>query len=307
MIVASTPSYYLMKSDIKNIATYTIISDPGVDDIIALLLLSKLSPKREHTLVSTFGNAPEEHTAQNAKEFVSLVAPHWFYANGPKHPVKPLAHAWPSYFHGADGVCGIHPTVNTTNIKTCKEFGKVRNTVSLGPMTGVYDIVRKGEIKNITIMGGAIHAPGNETTYAETNIAFDPEAAEYVFTHCRNTNVSVVPLDVTKQVFWTKDDINRIPEDNPHKTWIKKILFTWFENYGGKQESVFHLHDPLAIYSMYFPNDLEWRISGINVVTTGAERGRMVPNGANPPCKIASEVHNSSRIAQRIFEIVFSD
>ncbi len=290
----------------KNIETYTVVSDPGVDDIIALLLLSKLSATGEHTLVSTFGNAPEEYTAQNAKEFISFVAPHWFFASGPKNPVMPLEHPWPSYFHGADGVCGIHPAVDVSGVKMQATSGAKKSIISLGPMTGVCNMLRQGKIKNITIMGGAIHAPGNETAYAETNIAFDPEAAEYVFAHSGGVSIDVVPLDVTKKVFWTKDEIVRIPEDAAYAVWVKKMLLTWFESYGGKRVSVFHLHDPLAVYSMYFPNSLEWMTSGVQVITSGAERGRTILSNANVPCRVALEVHNPSHIAQRIFEIILS-
>lgn len=285
--------------------TYTIVSDPGVDDIIALLLLLKLSPVQEHTLISTFGNAPEKFTAQNVKEFMSLIAPHWFYASGARNPLKPLEYPWPDYFHGPDGMCGIHPNVTMVDIKLGTESSTVQNLISLGPMTEVCNMLQQDKVKSTTVMGGAIHVPGNETAYAETNIAFDPEAAEYVFANCEDIEVNVVPLDVTKQVFWTKNNVVQISEDGAYKVWIKKILLAWFENYGGKQESVFHLHDPLAIYSMYFPDSLEWITSGIEVLIDGVERGRTVLNNKNPPCKIVSGVHSPSHIAQRIFEIIF--
>ena len=118
----------------KNSKTYTIVSDPGVDDIIALLLLSKLSPAPTHMLVSTFGNAPEEYTARNAQEFVSFVAPHWFFARGPNNPIKPLEHPWPSYFHGPDGVCGIHPPAYLSGVTAQLDYKKASNVISLGPM-----------------------------------------------------------------------------------------------------------------------------------------------------------------------------
>ncbi len=302
----STNPSLIVITKMKNNETYMVVSDPGVDDVIALLLLSKLSPVQEHVLVSTFGNAPEEYTGQNAKEFISFAAPHWFFKSGPKNPIKLLEHPWPSYFHGPDGICGIHPAVDVSGVKTQAEFGPAKSIISLGPMTGVCGMVRQEKIRNITIMGGAIHVPGNETSYAETNIAFDPDAAEYVFAHSGGMSISVVPLDVTKRVFWTKDEVARIPEDAAYAAWVKRMLLTWFESYGGKRESVFHLHDPLAIYSIHFPDSLEWVTSGIQVITSGAERGRTILSNANSPCRIALEVHNPSRIAQRIFEIIFS-
>lgn len=284
--------------------TYTIISDPGVDDIIALLLLSKLSPAH-HLLISTFGNAPEIHTAQNAKEFISFIAPDWLYASGAKKPLKPLEHQWPAYFHGHDGVCGVHPDINTSHTKGQVVPYLARNVISLGPLTEVCHLLQKEKIENIMIMGGAINVPGNETAYAETNIAFDPDGAAQVFASCSNIDVKIVPLDVTKQVFWTKEDILQIPENKAYKIWIKKMFLSWLENYGGKRETVFHLHDPLAIYAIFFPDSLGWLTSGIQVVTTGEKRGQMILSKDNPPCKTALKVHNPLDISQRIFEMIF--
>ena len=156
------------------------------------------------------------------------------------------------------------------------------------------------------IMGGAIYAPGNETACAETNIAFDPDAAAYVFANCRGVKTNIIPLDVTREVFWDKNDIRRIPEDKPHKIWIKNMLLAWFTAYGGKQESVFHLHDPLAVYAIRFPNELEWIKSGIKITTAGVARGQMILDKNHPPCRVALGVRRPAYVARRIFDIAFT-
>lgn len=92
---------------------YTIISDPGIDDLVALVLLYKLMPQAKNNLVSTFGNAPEEITSKNAKEFISFVAGSWSFIHGSKVQLNgAVERPWPDYFHGPDGVWGIHPKVD---------------------------------------------------------------------------------------------------------------------------------------------------------------------------------------------------
>ena len=99
----------------------------------------------------------------------------------------------------------------------------------------------------------------------------------------------------------------RIPEHQEYQKWIKKMLTSWSENYGGRREKVFHLHDPLAIYSIYYPQALKWKTSGVEVLQAGKERGQMIINPAHPPCQIALGVNKPSSISRELFEIVFSE
>jgi len=285
---------------------FTIISDPGIDDLISLLLLNKLSPTLEHTLVSTFGNVPENHTSRNAQEFVAFAAPHWHFCYGAQEPLRPLERPWATYFHGPDGVWQVHPKVEISEVED-EKGGLLANShlISLGPMTVVYEVLDQRKVSAITIMGGALGVGGNETPYAETNIAFDPDAAAHFFDNCHGIDVKLVPLDVTKKVFWTKVMVSMIPEDEDYKIWAKKLLLAWFENYGDKKQQNFDLHDPLAIYSIFFPDRLEWRKDGVRVITKGKKRGQTVFDPANPECKTALGLQDPKAVANEIFNLIF--
>ncbi len=284
---------------------YTIITDPGVDDIIALLLLLKLFPNAKHNIISTFGNVPEKFTSQNAKEFIAFLASHWSFKHGAKKPIQPLQYPWPTYFHGPDGVCGVHPKIQV-KARHGKKGLISSHLVSLGPLTDVCEVMKHNKVESLTLMGGALHVPGNETPYAETNIAFDPDAATWVFSHCSCMKVSVIPLDVTKKVFWTKNDILKIPEDQHYQSWIRKMLLTWYDSFGGQRETVFHLHDPLAIFSIFFPDALLWTRTGIKVIKNGKKRGQMIASTTNPMCQVALEIKEPQKIAKKIFDIIFT-
>jgi len=286
---------------------FTIISDPGIDDLVALVLLHKLAAKSKNCLISTFGNATENITAQNTKEFISFVSPNWQFMHGSSKPFNnKFEHPWPDYFHGPDGVWGIHPKADISKIKSLTTYPKNEDVISLATLTDVYKLHKTNGVKNMTIMGGAFTVEGNETQYAETNIAFDADSAHYFFNHYSNIKVKVVPLDVTRKVFWTLEQVNNIPETDKINLWIKKLLLTWFDKYDHNKEKDFNLHDPLAVYLTWFPNDAIWKTSGVEVVTTGEKRGQTIFKSGNPSCEVAVDLENPTAIANSIFEKVFN-
>jgi inosine-uridine nucleoside N-ribohydrolase len=160
----------IRKNSFNNLKKFTVVSDPGVDDIIALLLLKKLSNKISHALISSYGNVSEDLTSKNAKEFIALIAKNWKFRHGSKNPLKPLECPWADYYHGPDGVWNIHSEAKINNIRSIKQFPQNNSIISLGPLTDVYKIFLECKISDITIMGGAFKETGNETKYAETNI-----------------------------------------------------------------------------------------------------------------------------------------
>lgn len=287
---------------------YTIISDPGIDDLVALVLIHKLVPRVKNTLISTFGNASEEITSLNAKEFIAFVDTSWNFMNGTKLPLNgKVERPWPDYFHGPDGVWGIHPKVDIKNIISKELSITTKNVVSLATLTEPLKLLREKGIDEITIMGGAFKIEGNETKFAETNMAFDPDAAKYFFDEIKDTQVKLIPLDVTRQVYWSKEQIDNIPESNPVNIWLKKLLSAWFDNYNHDKEKDFNLHDPLAVYLEFFPDEANWIASGVSVIVNGESKGQTIYNDCNTSCNIALGLRNPKKISERIYSIVFNE
>lgn len=286
---------------------FTVISDPGIDDLVALVILWKLFPQAGNSLITTFGNATEEITSRNGKEFISFVANSWGFVHGANLPLNGrVERPWPDYFHGLDGVWGIHPPVDTKSIQSLEKCPVNDDIISLAPMRDTLTLLQNKTGKNFAIMGGAFNIEGNETKYAETNIAFDPDSAADFFNSCKDTDVKVVPLDVTRKVFWDINTVKHIPENNNVNIWLKKLLLTWFDKYDHEREKSFNLHDPLAVYLLFNPREANWKKSGIKVITDGEQRGRTILSDDNPLCQIALDLDNPSRIAERMFNIVFS-
>lgn len=283
----------------------TVISDPGVDDAVALVLLEKLAPEAQKLLVATFGNNTARITGRNAADFAAYMQKNWRYRPGAALPNnKKVECPWPDYFHGPDGLWGVRPPRATKKARRTRQQ-LVGDLISLGPLTETYQLLKNQQPKRLIIMGGAFGLPGNETTYAETNIAMDPDAARLLFRSCQNTETRVVPMDVTQQVRWSLQDVRSIPETSPTNRWLKQLLLTWYKKYEYAKEKEFVLYDPLAVYLAFVPQAATWTRRGIAVVPTGPQRGRTIFSDANPPCKIALNLLDPQAVAQAIYQIIF--
>jgi purine nucleosidase len=128
-------------------------------------------------------------------------------------------------------------------------------------------------LKEVVIMGGAVRVPGNVTPYAEFNLYVDPLAARVVFES--GLTITVVPLDVTHQVFLTP----RVMEagvrlrQSPFSQFIVEATGYISEEYKFRAGAeVFHLHDPLAVGIVINPNLVNKGKLSISVETQKGER-----------------------------------
>lgn len=282
----------------------TVISDPGVDDVIALMLLERLAPKARKLLVSTFGNNEAGVTDKNARDFVAYKQGKWSYRAGATLPLsQKVERPWPDYFHGPDGLWGVRPPEGAAAKKTDQSL--VGDLFSLGPLTETYKLLKDKRPRKLTLMGGAFGVPGNETAYAETNVAMDPDAARLLFETCQGDEIAVVPLDVAQQVRWSLQDVQAIPETSPDNKWLKRLLLAWYKNYADADKKQFVLYDPLAIYLAFVPEAAVWLRRGVAVVTEGPQRGRTVFSDAHRPCSVAVDLKDAQAVAQAMYQLIF--
>lgn len=282
----------------------TVITDPGVDDLIALTLLSKLYPE-DCSLISSFGNVSHEYTSLNTKEFLSFAVPQWLYYSGASQSLAQKQNTpWAENYHGKDGTWGVHPQSNIDNVKEVHKIPFCDSIVSLGPLTDLAELINPS-IKSVTIMGGAFNVKGNETAFSEFNIASDPHSAKLFFETVNSGDIKVVPLDATSKVKWTKDQIFSIKEKNEIGSWLKQLLLAWFENYKQGESEYFELYDPLTIYLHFYPEYAVWKTDGISIVAEGDEIGRTIISQKTYPCKIAIDILNPETVSQKIYNLLF--
>lgn len=295
--------------------SFIVSTDPGVDDLVALALLYKLSPEASHTLLPTFANGPIDTISKNAEEFIAYCAPGWTMAPACSLPLSgTIERPFPDYFHGPDGVWNIHIDADDYKAQPVQKYGgelsDFRNAFSLGAMTAFSpkspDFSSQFNFANLWVMGGVLDEEGNETPFSETNVAFDPDGADTYFAERPVENTYVVPLDVTRRVLWDLPSIEAIEVKDAMSWWIKNTLTAWFQNYDHAREDSLCLHDPLTIWLAFHPDDAHWETTGLRVILEGEQRGRTVRDSTRPECKVAMKLNDPEKIQSDIWTTIFS-
>ena len=147
------------------------------------------------------------------------------------------------------------------------------------------DIARN--IREVTIMGGSVKVPGNihsdwpafENEVAEWNIWVDPLAADEVFS--AGLTLHLVPLDATRQVVWTKDDLpgwrsSKSLESDLAAKLLQMMLQAW------SADSVF-IWDLVAAVQATLPAVCPETPFALEIVTTpGLQQGRTLEVEGSP-------------------------
>lgn len=202
-----------------------IDTDPGADDVVALLL-ALASPQELNVMAITTvaGNVRIDKTSRNAR-----LAREW--AGREEVPVyagagKPLVRT-PIYaenIHGKEGLPGVQvhepkkPLAKGNAVQylidTLSKAAPHSITIAmLGPQTNLaLALIQAPEItqgiKEVVVMGGAHFNGGNITPVAEFNLYADPDAAKVVL--ASGVKLTYVPLDVTHKILTSDQRIKQI-------------------------------------------------------------------------------------------------
>lgn len=205
--------------------TLIIDTDPGADDMIALLFaLAAPESLAIQALTTVAGNVPLAKTSRNAR-----LACEW--AGRPELPVyagaeRPLQRTpiYAANIHGREGLTGVavhDPAVPLAEgsavdylVRTLRAAPEHSVTLAmLGPQTNLAlaleqapDIVRG--LRELVLMAGAHFNGGNITPVAEFNVFADPHAAEAVL-QC-GVPITMLPLDVTHKILTSDARIARL-------------------------------------------------------------------------------------------------
>jgi purine nucleosidase len=202
-----------------------IDTDPGADDVVALLL-ALASPQELNVMAITTvaGNVRIDKTSRNAR-----LAREW--AGREEVPVyagagRPLVRA-PIYaenIHGKEGLPGVQVHEPKKPLAEGNAVQYLVETLSkapphsitiamLGPQTNLaLALIQAPEItqgiKEVVVMGGAHFNGGNITPVAEFNLYADPDAARVVL--ASGVKLTYVPLDVTHKILTSEQRLTQI-------------------------------------------------------------------------------------------------
>jgi inosine-uridine nucleoside N-ribohydrolase len=157
--------------------------------------------------------------------------------------------------------------------------------IATGPLTNIAQaILYRPEfipkISQLSIMGGAYclgsNIRGNITRYAEFNFYCDPEAARVVLrSPYLNSKIKVVGLDVTQQPSCelNREFVNKVRQKlSIEKSSSTKLILSLLD-FKLSHNTVFHLHDVLAVLLHEKPSYFSFNRGNIEITLGGKLRG----------------------------------
>lgn len=268
-------------------------TDPGGDDIFALLWLLSLVKQGFVELVAVTtaeGNVSANTTFACASQVLNLTG--FAQVELGKGVIEPTDVEDAAYIHGADGMGGLSNSLpdvkhdyNSARYSDDIIIDKLNahpgeiTLLAVAPLTNLAAAEMKSpgilkKAKEIIVMGGAFKVPGNVTSQAEFNIAFNVDAAQLVF-NSRNDTV-VLSLDVTNQLIFTLEMANEVYSSNPQNPVAKFIVqlcdfltyttLTYRQSEGVKG---FLVHDAATVAYLFYPETLLLQRARVDIERIG--------------------------------------
>lgn len=206
-----------------------IDTDPGADDVVALLLaMASPDELKIRAITTVAGNVRLDKTSRNAR-----LAREWggredipVYAGAGRPLVRAPIYA--ANVHGEEGLTGVPVHEPKAPLAQGNAVQYLVDTLGaaephsitlamLGPQTNLaLALIQKPEIaqglKEVVVMGGAHFNGGNITPAAEFNLYADPHAAEVVL--ASGAKLTYLPLDVTHKLLTSEARLKQLAAVN---------------------------------------------------------------------------------------------
>src|SRR5262245_22923801 len=282
-----------------------IDTDPGIDDALALMLALRSPELRVELITTVAGNVPVQMATANVRRMLAVLGPpEWpAVAQGAARPLRRPLHT-ATTFHVGDGLGGMtalrhadgspyYPTPEQPParrqavqrlLQLVQHHGRDLTVIALGPLTNVARAIQLApttmqQLGRLVIMGGAIGVPGNISLVAEFNIFVDPHAADVVF-HA-GLPITLVPLDVTRQVRLTRDFLQRASQGTGSD--LVQVTHHLTQRPLHSQEQSMAMHDPLAVAVAIDPSLITLTSLPVSVETRGQHTIGMTVADRRPP------------------------
>ena len=265
-----------------------IDTDPGADDVLALIMALN-SPELEILGLTTVeGNARLEHTTANALRLLEYMGRTEIpvYAGSSAPLEGEFHHAYE--VHGEEGLTVRLPDTDMRPadgnavdfiVETALAMPGELALFAVGPLTNVARALNKeGRLKDalqrVYIMGGQGDGSGNVTPYAEFNIWDDPYAANVVFGS--GVPVTLLGLNISRQTSVARGDESWMSGETPGERLAAQVLEKWFDLDEEEHRARFSLHDPVTVMAALRPDLIETRAATLTVRTEGERVGEIV-------------------------------
>jgi purine nucleosidase len=273
-----------------------IDTDPGIDDVLALLLAARWPRADLRAVTVTFGNTTLDFAVRNARLALRRAGHGALVLQGADRPlVRDLITAKET--HGTEGIGDLTgpppepvPPSSSALRDALRAVGEPVTLVTLGPLTNLAhallldpDLVHARVARHV-MMGGNLDAAGNTGPHSEFNVWCDPEAADAVLQARLGTEM--VGLDVTRQLVLPAAAVHRLAtHDDPDAQWLGRLLgfyVRFHHEYEGLHGAV--INDPLAVALALEPTWGWAEPVPVRVDRSEGElRGRTARGGAGDP------------------------
>ena len=264
--------------------------DPGIDDATALILAMQYPGFNILGITTVFGNAYLEQATKNALIIVELSKTNIPVYKGAGKPLRKPLDAPPDFIHGKDGLGNtdepgpkiMHQPKPAAQfiVDMAKAYPGQITILAVGRLTNLAEAIKLDSnvtrnIKEVVLMGGALHVPGNVNPVAEANIEGDPDAADIVLT--APWKVTMIGLDVTTKVKLNDDILLRIKNKNkqygPFIFSITRFYLNFYKDVN-HLEGGFYVHDPSAVMYLIDSTLFKLKTGPVRVVTDGIAIGK---------------------------------
>jgi len=275
---------YLNRLFRENPVTRKIIidTDPGIDDALALALLSESPEVGIHAVTAANGNLAAEDCLKNIYRVYGFLRVE-------EKPLIGMGRDWPRtiedarHIHGRDGLGNTYLPVFTRNTaepaakliaSILTGSGEPVTVLAVAPLTNIADAVDRikiadANVERIVVMGGAFHVPGNASPVAEFNVYHDPEAARRVINS--GLPVTILPLDVTTSLVFGVRDFDAFAKCKSGPGKLARNLLPFYLQAHRRYHKLdgVHLHDVIAAAFVVAPDLFKTRKVWCDVETEG--------------------------------------
>jgi inosine-uridine nucleoside N-ribohydrolase len=263
-----------------------IDTDPGVDDAFALFYAVTHPQLEVLGITTTFGNVPTPLAAINARYLMKRFGQsHIPVAEGSHKPYKRPQSLCADFVHGKDGLGNTFQVEEVgqndprpAHVMMCDIIranpGEV-TIIAIAPLVNLalaldHDPGIAALVKEVVVMGGAIHCNGNINPAAEANTFNDPEAAEKVF-HA-SWPVVLFPLDVTDHGLMPTshvEDLTAYGEMGEYLCNMSKFYQDFYRRtreHNGVPVEGMVIHDLHPVMYLIYPEYFRFRSGGLHVM-----------------------------------------
>ncbi len=261
--------------------------DTGIDDALALILLSTKINNTEVSITTSGGNCTVDDTTRNTLAVASMLSLNAKIYKGSNKPIMLKNYKNAYDFHGDNGLANIRLPVSkkVESQDACdfivdflKQDESLKTIIWLSATTNLALALKKDAsiakyIDRLILMGGTIDKSGNETEFAEFNFYQDPHATKIVFDNLAE-KIVLIPLDVTDQCPLLAKDLDDIA-DSEIGNFVKKLVANWYDYFGSSRKRDFYLYDPLAASVILRPF-LKFKTEKFDFFVEGKEQGALM-------------------------------